>query len=113
MDSQLPSLTPRGRPSPGRVETRIWPSLVGGHFRAGPSHHVMMGVQSKAQPVRRTTNRCHDFPRCPTRPDQVWVADITYVRLRDEYAYPAVPMDVLTRVKLGWASGLNLDQGLT
>ena len=29
------------------------------------------------------------------------------------FAYPAVPMDVLTRVKLGWVSGHNLDQGLT
>ena len=62
--------------------------------------------------MRRTTNRRHDFPRCPTRPDQVWVADITYVRLRDEYAYPAVPMDVFTRRNLGRELGRSLHQGL-
>ena len=32
-----------------------------------------------------------------TRPDQVWVADITYVRLREEFVYLAVLMDVFTR----------------
>jgi putative transposase len=50
-----------------------------------------MGLQCKA-PVRRrrTTDSRHEFPRYPnlveglevTRPDHVWVADITYVRLQ-------------------------------
>ena len=58
-----------------------------------------------APPVRkkRTTNSNHAFPRYPnlvkdleiTRPDQVWVADITYIRLRREFVYLAILMDVL------------------
>jgi putative transposase len=70
---------------------------------------------------RRTTNSNHDYPRYPnlvkdleiTRPDQVWVADITYIRLRREFVYLAVLMDVFTRSIRGWHLGRDLDQGLT
>lgn len=70
---------------------------------------------------KRTTNSDHPFPRYPnlvkdlkiTRPDQVWVADITYIRLRREFVYLAVLMDVFTRNIRGWHLGRNLDQGLT
>ena len=48
-----------------------------------------------------------------TRPDQVWVADITYVRLREEFVYLAILMDVFTRLVRGWELGRGLDQGLT
>jgi putative transposase len=75
------------------------------------------------QPVRkrRTTNSNHAFPRYPnlvqtleiTRPNQVWVADITYIRLQREFVYLAVLMDVFTRVLRGWHLGRDLDQGLT
>jgi transposase InsO family protein len=76
-----------------------------------------------APPARktRTTNSQHDFPRYPNLvkdleiqyPDQVWVADITYIHLRREFIYLAVLMDVFTRVIRGWHLGRNLDQGLT
>jgi transposase InsO family protein len=76
-----------------------------------------------AAPVRktRTTNSQHAFPRYPNlvkdlkirRPEQVWVADITYIRLRDEFIYLAVVMDVFTRSIRGWHLGRDLDQGLT
>jgi putative transposase len=76
-----------------------------------------------APPTRttRTTNSDHAFPRYPnvvqdlkiTRPDQVWVADITYIRLRTEFVYLAVLMDVFTRCLRGWHLGRSLDQGLT
>jgi transposase InsO family protein len=81
-----------------------------------------MGLKGKA-PVRRrrTTDSRHDFTRYPnlverlevTRPDQVWVADITYVRLREEFVYLAIVMDVFTRRVRGWDLGRSLDQGLT
>ncbi|MGZ3434099.1 MAG: IS3 family transposase [Isosphaeraceae bacterium] len=74
-------------------------------------------------PVRRprTTDSDHPFPRYPNlveglevnRPDQVWVADITYVRLRKEYVYLAVIMDVFTRGIRGWHLGRSLEQELT
>lgn len=69
----------------------------------------------------RTTNSNHAFPRFPnlvkdleiSRPDQVWVADITYIRLRREFVYLAVIMDVFTRCLRGWHLGRSLEQGLT
>ncbi len=74
-------------------------------------------------PVRRkrTTNSAHDFPRFPNlvadlevvRPDQVWVADITYVRLRRDFVYLAVIMDVFTRLIRGWHLGRDLGGTLT
>ena len=70
---------------------------------------------------RRTTNSNHAFPRYDnlvknleiTRPDQVWVADITYIRLRRDFVYLAVLMDVFTRSIRGWHLSRSLDQGLT
>jgi putative transposase len=70
---------------------------------------------------RRTTNSQHAFPRFPnlvqtleiTRPDQVWVADITYIHLRRDFVYLAVLMDVFTRSIRGWHLGRDLDQNLT
>ena len=70
--------------------------------------------QGKAPARRvRTTDSSHPFPRYPnlveglevTRPDQVWVADITYVRLREEFVYLAVLMDVFTRRDPGLGAG--------
>jgi putative transposase len=76
-----------------------------------------------APPTRkkRTTNSDHPFPRYAnlvkeleiTGPDQVWVADITYIRLRRDFVYLAVLMDVFTRSIRGWHLSRNLDQGLT
>jgi transposase InsO family protein len=76
-----------------------------------------------APPVRkvRTTDSRHDFPRYDNlvkdlkikRPNHVWVADITYIRLRDEFVYLAVVMDVFTRSIRGWHLGRDLDHGLT
>ena len=76
-----------------------------------------------APPVRktRTTDSGHAFPRYPNlvkdlkirRPERVWVADITYIRLHDEFVYLAVVMDVFTRSIRGWHLGRDLDQGLT
>jgi putative transposase len=81
-----------------------------------------LGLAAQPQPRRvRTTDSDHPFPRYPnlvaglsvTRPDQVWVADITYVRVRAEFVYLAVLMDVFTRVIRGWELSRSLDQGLT
>jgi putative transposase len=81
-----------------------------------------LGIQGKAPARRvRTTDSAHAFPRYPNRvaglevvrPDQVWVADITYVRLRSEFVYLAAVMDVFTRCVRGWELGRSLDQGLT
>jgi putative transposase len=71
--------------------------------------------------ARKTTNSEHNYPCYPnlvqdleiSRPDQVWVSDITYIRLRFEFVYLAVIMDVFTRCIRGWHLGRSLDQSLS
>jgi transposase InsO family protein len=77
-------------------------------------------VKKKA-PKRHTTQSRHAFKRYPnlikgieiTHPDQVWAADITYIRLRKGFVYLAVIMDIFTRSIRGWHLGQNLDHQLT
>ena len=45
--------------------------------------------------------------------DQVWVGDITYVRLNSRFIYVAVLMDVFTRMIRGWNLSQDLTQTLT
>ncbi len=45
-------------------------------------------------------------------PDQVWGADITYVRIRTGFLYLAVIMDLYTRRIVGWAISTSLHNGL-
>lgn len=78
-------------------------------------------VQHKPTPRTTTTDSRHAFPRYPNlveqleivRPEQVWVSDITYIRLHQEFVYLAVVMDVFTRCIRGWHLGRSLDQSLT
>lgn len=82
-----------------------------------------LGLQAHKPAPRkcRTTNSDHPYPRYPNlvnelqveRPDQVWVADITYIRLRKDFVYLAVLMDVFTRCIRGWHLDRSLDQSLT
>jgi putative transposase len=46
-------------------------------------------------------------------PDQLGVADITYIRLREEFVYLAVVVDRFSRRALGWALDRNLQTRLT
>ena len=45
--------------------------------------------------------------------DQVWVADITYVRLKERFIYVALLMDVFTRVIKAWHLSRQLNTSLT
>jgi putative transposase len=81
-----------------------------------------LGLVGK-QPVKRkrTTNSNHAFGRYPNlvmnlaveRPDQVWVGDITYIKLQQEFVYLAVLMDVFTRSIRGWHLARSMDGSLT
>jgi putative transposase len=44
--------------------------------------------------------------------DQLWVADITYIRLADEFLYLAVVLDAFSRRVVGWSLDQRLDAGL-
>ncbi len=49
----------------------------------------------------------------PTGLDQLWVADITYVRLMEEFAFLAVLLDAFSRRVIGWALEKHLRADLT
>ena len=48
----------------------------------------------------------------PTDLDQLWVADITYVRLAEEFAFLAVLLDAFSRRVIGWALDMHLRASL-
>jgi putative transposase len=48
----------------------------------------------------------------PSGLDQLWVADITYVRLAEEFAFLAVLLDAFSRRVIGWALDLHLRASL-
>ena len=56
-------------------------------------------------------NRIENLDIC--RRNQVWVGDITYVRLKGQFIYVAVLMDVFTRMVRGWQISRHLTQPLT
>lgn len=73
--------------------------------------------------VPRTTDSRHAFPRYPnlvrelaiTHPEQVWVSDITYIKLGNgQFLFLAIIMDVFTRAIRGWAlrAGLGAELSL-
>src|SRR5205807_8354180 len=44
--------------------------------------------------------------------DQLWVADITYIRLQEEFAFLAVVLDAFSRRVVGWALAKHLQASL-
>ncbi len=45
--------------------------------------------------------------------DQLWRADITYIRLREEFVFLAVILDAFSRRVIGWALDRNMEDELT
>jgi transposase InsO family protein len=48
-----------------------------------------------------------------TEPDRLWRADITYIRLREEFVYLAVVIDSFSRKVIGWALDRHMEDALT
>jgi putative transposase len=48
-----------------------------------------------------------------TNVDQLWVADITYIRLREEFVFLAVILDACSRRVIGWALDRTIEDDLT
>ena len=69
----------------------------------------------------RTTDSNHDGPIFPLvakgfevhGPDQLWVADITYVAIATGFVYLAVVLDAWSRRVIGYAIGRRIDARLT
>lgn len=77
--------------------------------------HNMLVEPKEKRP--RTTNSRHSLPVFQnlikdlevTRPNQVWVSDITYLRLRGEFVYASIVTDLFSRKIVGWHVGDNLE----
>jgi transposase InsO family protein len=75
----------------------------------------------KKRYVVTTTNSRHGFPVYPnvladvvlTAPDQAWVADITYIRLRSAFVYLACILDAFSRRCVGWYLSRDMTTQLT
>jgi transposase InsO family protein len=69
----------------------------------------------------KTTDSKHHFPRYPNlikgmiinRLNQVWIADITYIRIRTGFVYLAAILDACSRRVVGYAISTGLDTTLT
>ena len=68
----------------------------------------------------RTTDSKHGLPvcqnlikgRCITGINQVWLADITYIRIRQGFVYLAAILDNFSRKVIGYAISRNMDTDL-
>ena len=67
-----------------------------------------------------TTDARHDWPVVPNLArgmqlsglDQLWVADITYIRLQEQFAFLALVLDAFSRRVIGWAMADHLKASL-
>jgi putative transposase len=69
----------------------------------------------------RTTDSNHSFPiapnrlakaRQPRRPNQIWVADITYIKTAEGWLFLAAVLDLYSRKIVGWAMSPWIDTTL-
>lgn len=80
-----------------------------------------VGLRARAARVYRAISGLHAFftsipnrqLHCvPTGPDQVWVGDITYLKIGGAWRYLAVVMDGYSRRIVGWSLGCQKDARL-
>jgi len=111
--------------SPAYGYRRITAELQQRGFEANHKRVLRMMREDNLLCVRRrafviTTDSRHNLPvypnlACQMKPaaiNQLWVADITYIRLRTEFVYLAVVLDAFSRRVIGWALGRTLEAEL-
>jgi transposase InsO family protein len=111
-------------PSYGRP--RITAELRRQGWRVNPKRVYRLMQEDNLLCLRRrkfvvTTNSDHGLLVYPNRArelvltgiDQLWVADITYIRLEWEFVYLAVILDAYSRRVVGWALERTLEASLT
>ena len=81
-------------------------------------HHLLVAVKRAScrttqsiQGEKPWSNRLENLE--VSREDQVWVADVTYVRLKGRFVYLAVLMDVFTRMIKAWQIRQHFNLSLT
>ena len=96
---------------------RVHQELVAQGFRVGRKRVERLmrenGLTAKMpKAFRRTTDSDHDLAIAPNllkrdfevdRPNQAWVADITYLRTMEGWLFLAVVLDLFSRRVVGWA----------
>jgi len=108
---------------------RVHDALQAKQIRCGENRVARLmrldGLRSKKRRrFRVTTQSDHALPIAPNllerefdvgthEPDQVWVADMTYIPTREGWLYLAVVLDLATRIVVGWSLGHRLDRSLT
>jgi transposase InsO family protein len=112
-----------------------WPAYGSRRIRAELQHRGWVVNRKRIQRLMRednllclrkrrfvvTTDSNHALPVHPnlardmilTGIDQLWVADITYIRLEEEFVYLAVVLDAFSRRVIGWALDRTLEARLT
>ena len=111
--------------SPAYGYRRITAELQESGFAVNHKRVLRMMREDNLLCVRRrafvvTTDSRHNLPIYPnlarelkpTAINQLWVADITYIRLRVEFVYLAVVLDAFSRRVIGWALGRTLEASL-
>jgi putative transposase len=111
--------------SPAYGYRRITSELQQRGFEVNHKRVLRMMREDNLLCVRRrafvvTTDSRHNLPVYPNlaraiKPmaiNQLWVADITYIRLRTEFVYLAVVLDAFSRRVIGWALGRSLEAEL-
>jgi transposase InsO family protein len=109
--------------SPAYGYRRITSELQRRGFAVNHKRILRMMREDNLLCVRRrsfvvTTDSRHTLPiypnlareMAPTAINQLWVADITYIRLRTEFVYLAVVLDAFSRRVIGWALGRTLER---
>jgi putative transposase len=130
-------------PEPGVIELRHQIQQIALQWPAYGSRRITAELQRRGWPVNRkrvqrlmrednllclrkrrfvvTTDSQHAMPVYPNRAasmtlngcDQLWLADITYIRLLCEFVYLAVILDAYSRRVIGWALEHTLEDRLS
>ena len=87
--------------------------------------NMMRAADLRARKPKRfkvTTDSKHNYPVAPnvldrkfraTRPEQIWVSDITYVRTKSGWLYLTVIIDLYDRKVIGWSMSKGLSAAET
>lgn len=79
----------------GKVKKRFIPKTTINNPSQGKSPRIFKGSQT---PV--------------TRPNEVWVGDITYVHTREGFLYLAIWLDIFSRMIVGWTIAEHMEESL-